>query len=68
MIEITVNGEVQAAGAEEPLSALLARVASHLSRGVAVAVNDEVIPRALWGETTLTSGDAVLIITATQGG
>jgi len=68
VIEITVNGEVQSAEAGEQLSALLERVASHFSRGVAVAVNDEVIPRALWGERPLFSGDAVLIITATQGG
>lgn len=37
-------------------------------RGVAVAVNDTVVPRAAWPSHTLTDGDRVLVIQATQGG
>ena len=37
-------------------------------RGVAVAVNDTVIPRARWEEHLLEEGDRVEIVTAMQGG
>jgi sulfur carrier protein len=36
--------------------------------GIAVAVNNAVVPRAQWGTTTLKSGDDVEIIHAVQGG
>jgi sulfur carrier protein len=36
--------------------------------GVAVAINDAVVPRARWSETTLGEGDTVEIIHAVQGG
>ena len=37
-------------------------------RGVAVAVNDTVVPRAEWPARALAEGDRVLVIQATQGG
>jgi sulfur carrier protein len=37
-------------------------------RGVAVAVNGEVVPRASWAQTALRAGDRVEVLTATQGG
>ena len=37
-------------------------------RGVAVAVNDAVVPRAAWPAIPLAEGDRVLVIQATQGG
>lgn len=36
--------------------------------GVAVAVNETVIPKINWGQITLNKNDNVLIIRATQGG
>jgi sulfur carrier protein len=36
--------------------------------GVAIAVNNAVVPRKLWEQTTLQNGDTVLIIEAAQGG
>jgi sulfur carrier protein len=38
------------------------------ARGVAVAVNGEVVPRADWARTTLRAGDQVEVLTAAQGG
>jgi sulfur carrier protein len=38
------------------------------ARGVAVAVNGEVVPRAHWWRTPLRPGDRVEVLTATQGG
>jgi len=38
------------------------------TKGVAVALNNQVIPREKWSDTLLTDTDSILIITATQGG
>ena len=37
-------------------------------RGVAAAVNGEVVPRAVWGATVVVDGDRVEILTAIGGG
>jgi sulfur carrier protein len=65
---IRVNGE------NEPLAAptietLLAEKAVDTGlRGVAVALNGAVVPRAAWRETVLKPGDSVEIVRARQGG
>lgn len=38
------------------------------SRGTAVAVNDKIVKRDNWSETTLCEGDSILIISAAYGG
>jgi sulfur carrier protein len=52
--------------------ALLAHLLGDLGvserRGMAVAVNDTVVPRAAWPSHALADGDRVLVIQATQGG
>lgn len=40
----------------------------HQGRGVAVAVNGEVVPRQSWESTAVATGDRVEVLTATQGG
>lgn len=37
-------------------------------QGIAVAVNDQVIPRDLWQAQTVQDQDSILIIQATRGG
>jgi sulfur carrier protein len=37
-------------------------------RGVAVAVNSDVVPRSAWPITKLQDGDTVELLTAVQGG
>ncbi|WP_417233476.1 sulfur carrier protein ThiS [Arthrobacter sp.] len=37
-------------------------------RGVAVAVNGEVVPRSAWAGTPLAAGDHVELLSAVQGG
>lgn len=54
-----------------PLSSLA--VLMHLelhgkTKGIAVAVNNQVIPKQQWDTTPLKQNDNILIITATQGG
>lgn len=38
------------------------------TRGIAVAINDQIMPKSEWNNTLLNEKDKVLIITATQGG
>lgn len=44
------------------------RLVTAATTGVAVAVNDEVVRRAVWDSATLAEGDHVEILTAVQGG
>nr|WP_043589883.1 sulfur carrier protein ThiS [Geminisphaera colitermitum] len=50
------------------LAALLAELGQADRKGIAVAVNDTVIPRATWPAHSLHDADRILIIQATQGG
>lgn len=38
------------------------------ARGIAVAVNGEVVPRSRWRDRTLAPGDEVEVVEAVQGG
>ncbi|HEX3938560.1 MAG TPA: sulfur carrier protein ThiS [Xanthobacteraceae bacterium] len=65
---IRVNGESEALVAAT-LDALLAeRAVDTQQRGIAVAVNGAVVPRAAWRATVLKAGDSVEIVRARQGG
>jgi sulfur carrier protein len=50
------------------LAGLIAAHASPAARGIAVALNGTVVPRADWSAIALKSGDAVEIVLARQGG
>ncbi|MBB6333193.1 sulfur carrier protein [Chryseobacterium sediminis] len=52
----------------ESLEALLAMELPGKKKGIAVALNNRIIPLSAWAETILNNNDSVLIITATQGG
>lgn len=47
---------------------LLERLEVEAGRGVALAINDEVVPQSRWEDWTIEDGDRVEIIRATQGG
>ncbi|SIN21035.1 sulfur carrier protein ThiS [Micromonospora cremea] len=66
-MELTVNGT----GRSVPGGASVADLVSDIvpqQRGVAVAVNGEVVPRTGWSATVLRDGDRVEVLTAAQGG
>jgi sulfur carrier protein len=66
---ITVNGETREVRDGAMVGELVAElVGSPDPRGVAVAVNGEVVPRAAWASTPVGSGDRVEVLTASQGG
>ncbi len=65
---IEINGEAQPLSVAT-LGALLADNGIEAGgRGVAVALNGAMVPRAAWPNTPLNAGDAVEIVRAKQGG
>lgn len=67
MAEVTLNGRPEALEDGTTVADLVAR---HLDspRGVAVARNEEVVPRSRWADTVVAAGDRFEILTAAQGG
>jgi sulfur carrier protein len=65
---ILVNDRPQALGAGAALLQVVQGLGLAERRGVAVAVNGAVVPRAEWGGRALNPDDRVLVIQATQGG
>ena len=65
---IRINGESEPL-AVVTLDALLAdKAVDTTQRGIAVALNGAVVPRAAWRETALKPGDSIEIVRARQGG
>jgi sulfur carrier protein len=64
---VTVNGEERSLPADATLASLVEDL-SPPSRGVAVAIDGEVVPRAEWLATTLRDGARIEVVAAIQGG
>lgn len=68
-MELTINHTRKTfAVLPENLEALMAMELPGKKKGIAVALNNRIIPLSAWAETTLNDRDSVLIITAAQGG
>jgi sulfur carrier protein len=66
---IVLNGQARELGSPHTLAAALAELeVDRDARGVAVAVDGEVVPRARWQEVELAEGARVEVLTAMQGG
>lgn len=65
---IRVNGQAQPFSTDNLVVLLSEREIDPAGRGIAVALNGAVVPRAAWGKTMLKPGDAVEIVLARQGG
>ena len=69
-MEIKVNGDLVSVVVEAPCVPDILKTIGldpELS-GIAVALNMEMVPRSLWDETKVNSGDELEVITARQGG
>lgn len=64
---ITVNGEPMALRDGATLTTLVELLGCG-TKGVAVAVNETVVPRSTWAHTTVHSDDRVEVLRAAQGG
>ncbi len=66
---IRVNGEPSTVAAGDTVAAALAALGVEAdARGIAVAVDGDVVPRARWEEFALPDGARVEVLTAMQGG
>ncbi len=65
---ITVNGETRDYGGETLCEIVAAAGIDPARKGVAVAINGAVAPRAAWPTRRLVAGDAVEIVQAKAGG
>ena len=69
MPRILLNGETQnLPDGATAADAVRAAGAPEGARGVAVALDGEVVPRGEWGATTLVEGGQVEVLSAVQGG
>lgn len=66
-MEITINNEKLSINNPNLAQILQSRLGDKTA-GIAVAVNQEVIPKAMWPDFVLKEKDEILIIKATQGG
>ncbi len=67
-ITIRLNDEPRTFAGATTVADVLRELGLADRKGVAVAVNNSVVPRAAWPTHALAEGDRVLIIRATQGG
>ena len=68
-MELTINHQTRFFDpAPHSLGELLQAELADKTQGVAVAVNNRVVPQHIWASTPLKANDQILLITATQGG
>jgi sulfur carrier protein len=65
---IRVNGEIQPLVVATLAALLEEKAVDTGQRGIAVAVNGAIVPRAAWPRTQLSPGDSIEIVRALQGG
>jgi sulfur carrier protein len=68
-VKVTVNGEQMEIAGETSVLDLVKRVEpERWERGIAVALNGEVLPKAAWDTTVLSDSDRVEVLAAIGGG
>ncbi len=66
-MEITINGQSREIAASCTLGQLVSELFAS-GKGIAVAVNQTVVPKTDWPSRQLSPNDHITLITATQGG
>jgi sulfur carrier protein len=66
-IRVLVNGDERTLPAGTTVAELVAALCER-TRGVAVAVDREVVPRSTWGRVVVTEGSMVEVVAAAAGG
>ena len=68
-MNVTVNGEAREVGAGATVASVIEMLdVAPGARGVAVALDGEVVSRGRWAETELCEGSLVEVVAAIQGG
>ena len=66
--QIWINGQDELLGVATLAALLQEKAVDTGKRGIAVAVNGAIVPRAAWAQTTLRAGDRIEIVRVLQGG
>lgn len=67
-MEISINNVKTTVEENTSLAAVVATNSGENTKGIAVAVNQNVVPKTEWDSTLLHQKDTIIIIKATQGG
>jgi sulfur carrier protein len=67
-MNIYVNNVVQVLPVQSSITDALGAINITAQKGIAIAVNNEVVPRAEWEIYSLQPDDKITLIRATQGG
>jgi len=67
-MNLIINGRQTEIAAHTSLRGILDTMEIQSDRGIAIAVNGEVVPGRRWPDVKVEEGDSVEIIRATQGG
>jgi len=65
---VSVNNQAVETGVSASLRSLLTELALADKKGIAVAVNNAIVPRTNWEQFTLSGNEKITILQATQGG
>lgn len=66
-LRVVINGDAHDLDAGSTVADIVAKVAAS-PKGIAVAVNTDVVPRSAWSSTEVVDGDRIELLTAAQGG
>lgn len=67
-MKVFVNNEPQEVSSETSLFSILSGLNLTETKGIAVAVNDEIVFKQNWASLSLQENDKLTVIRATQGG
>lgn len=67
-MNLTVNDEPRNFADDLNLAQIVCELGMAERKGIAVAVNQSVVPSSLWADRELKDGDQIILIEATQGG
>lgn len=67
-MEITVNQQKQIIPDDYSVGQLLSFLMPGTEKGIAVAINQQIIPKSIWPSHKIKAEDNIMLIRATQGG
>ena len=68
MTRVTINGEARELDGPPTVEAAVHATGAPDGRGVAVALDGEVVPRGEWATTEVREGQQIEVVAAVQGG
>jgi sulfur carrier protein len=67
-MQVLINNQFYAFDENSSLENVVAQLQLEDASGIALALNEEIIPRSKWNETILSDEDKIIIIGAVAGG